>query len=119
MNLAKRLLPAVLICAAMLNAVAAAQASTGDSFTADEIAYLSDLAADGMGPAVSAQGLVDEGWTICRALASGMTPTAAAAKVYDGARIAGGITQAQAGRVVADAMNDLCVSATHSGTREA
>lgn len=119
MNLAKRLLPAVLICAAMLNAVAAAQASTGDSFTADEIAYLSDLAADGMGPAVSAQGLVDEGWTICRALASGMTPTAAAAKVYDGARIAGGITQTQAGRVVADAMNDLCVSATHSGTREA
>lgn len=116
MNLAKRLVPALLLCAATLTAAATAQASTGDSFTADEIAYLSDLAADGMGPAVSAQGLVDEGWTICHALSSGMTPTAAAAKVYDGARIAGGITQAQASRVVADAINDLCVSATHRGT---
>ena len=107
MNLAKRLLPAVLTCAAMLSAATAAHASTGDSFTADEIAYLTDLAADGMGPAVSAQGLVDEGWTICRALASGMTPTAAAAKVSDGARQSGDITKTQAVRYVADTMKDL------------
>jgi|GEM_PF-2710665 len=119
MNLTKTkiLLVAVLVSAATLTAASVAHASTGDGFTPDEIAYLSDVAADGMGPAVSAQGLVDEGWTICHALTSGMPATAAAGRVYSGSRSAAGadgVTEAQAMRVVTHAMDDLCPSTTRS-----
>lgn len=115
MNLTKKLLGAVLMSTAALSAAEVAHASTGDGFTPSEIAYLSDVAADGMGPAVSAQGLVDEGWTICHALRSGMSADAAAGKVYAGSRSAegtDGVTRVQAVRVVDHAMGDLCPSGT-------
>ncbi len=118
MILTQKLLAALLISAATLAAAPIAQASSGDGFTPGEIAYLSDLAADGMGPAVSAQGVVDEGWTICHALTSGMSAAEAAGKVYSGAVSAagGGLTQAQSVRVVTHAMDDLCPSMTQSST---
>jgi hypothetical protein len=64
----------------------------------------------------SAAGLVDEGWTICHALSSGMSPSMAAEKVYSGSRTDGatGVSQAQAVHVVTHAIDDLCPSMTQS-----
>ncbi len=118
MNPTKKRLVALLITAAALTAAPAAQASPGAGFTPDEIAYLSDVAADGMRPAASTQGLVDEGWTICHALTSGMSVATAAGKVYSGSQSAvgvDGVTHAQAMRVVNHAMDDLCPSTTQIG----
>jgi hypothetical protein len=116
MNLTK-MLGALLMIGATLTAAPIAHASGGDAFTPSEIAYLNDLGAEGMGPAVSAQGLVDEGWTICRALTSGMSPTTAAEKVYSGSNTANtnGVSQTQSVHVVAHAMDDLCPSPMRSG----
>jgi hypothetical protein len=117
MNTTKKLLVALSMTAVTLTAAPVAQAGTGDGFTPGEIAYLSDVAADGLGPAASTQGLVDEGWTICHALTSGMSPATAAGKVYSGSQSAvgaDGVTQAQAMRVVNHAMDDLCPSTSRS-----
>jgi hypothetical protein len=113
LTLTKLLLAALLITGATLTAVAVAQANTGGGFTSGEIAYLSDVAADGMRPAASTQGVVDEGWTICHALTAGMSAATAANKVYAGSQSAvgaDGVTPAQAIRVVNHAMDDLCPS---------
>ena len=115
MTLTKLLLVALLITGATLTAVTVAQATTGDGFTPGEIAYLSDVAADGMRPAGNVKGVVDEGWTICHALSAGMSAAAAAEKVYAGSQSAvgvDGVTEAQAIRVVNHAVDDLCQSAT-------
>ncbi len=119
MNPTKKMFVALLMTAATLTAAPVAQASIGDGITPGEIAFLSDVAADGMRPAASTQGLVDEGWTICHALTSGMSPATAAGKVYSGSQSAvgaDGVTQAQAMRVVNHAMDDLCPSATQART---
>jgi hypothetical protein len=118
MNPMKKLLLALLITAAALTAAPVAQASPGAGFTPDEIAYLSDVAADGMRPAASTQGLVDEGWTICHALTSGMSVATAAGKVYSGSQSAvgvDGVTHAQAMRVVNHALDVRCPSTTQPG----
>jgi hypothetical protein len=112
-----KLLGALLTIGATLTAAPIAQANSGDDFTASEIAYLNDLGAEGMGPAASAQGLVDEGWTICHALTSGMSPATAAEKVYSGSNTAStnGVSQTQSVHVVTHAMDDLCPSTMQSG----
>jgi hypothetical protein len=117
MDLTKKLLGALLMSAVTLSAAPIAQASSGDDFAPIEIAYLNDLTAQGMGPAVSAQGLVDEGWTICRALTSGMSPSTAAGKVFAGSNTAStnGVSLAQASDVVTTAMDDLCPQIPQSG----
>lgn len=117
MNRTRELLAVLLMMAATLSAAPVAEASTGDDFTPAEIAYLSDVAADGMRPAGSVHGLVDEGWTICHALTSGMPAATAAGKVYSGSQSAvgvDGVTLAQALKVVNHAMDDLCPSTTQS-----
>lgn len=117
MNPTKKIVIALLMTAGTLTAAPAAQATTGDSFTPSETAYLSDVAADGMRPAASTQGVVNEGWTICHALTSGMSPATAAEKVYEGSQSAvgvDGVSQAQAMRVVNHAMDDLCPSTTQT-----
>ena len=113
MTLTKLLLVALLITGATKTAVTVAQATTKDGFTPGEIAYLRDVAADGMRPAGNVQGVVDEGWTICHALTAGMSATAAAEKVYAGSQSTvgvDGVTEAQAIRAVNHAMDDLCPS---------
>jgi Protein of unknown function (DUF732) len=118
MNPTTKLLVALLISAAALTAAPVAQANPGAGFTPDEIAYLSDVAGDGMRPAASIRGLVDEGWTICHALTSGMSIATAAGKVYSGSQTAvgvDGVTNAQAMRVVNHAIHDLCPSTTQIG----
>jgi hypothetical protein len=115
MNLTEKMLIALLVGAATLVAAPGAAATTGEALTPGEVAYLSDVAADGMGPAASAQGLVDEGWTICHAVIAGMPVATAAGKVYAGSRSAvgaEGVSQAQALRVVTHAMDDLCPATT-------
>jgi uncharacterized protein DUF732 len=116
MNLVK-MLGVLSISGAILITAPIAQASSGSDFTPSEITYLTDLGAEGMGPAVSAQGLVDEGWTICHAVTSGMSPATAAEKVYSGSNTANtnGVSQAQSVHVVTHAMNDLCPSTMQSG----
>jgi hypothetical protein len=111
-----RLLGVLLICGAALAGAPVAQASSGDDFTPNEIAFLNDLAAEDLGPVSSAESLMDEGWTICHALASGMSPSTAAGKVYSGSHTASaaGVSQAQAVHVVAHAIDDLCPSMTQS-----
>lgn len=117
MNRAKKLLMALAIAGATLSAAPVAQASTGGDFTPGEVAFLTDIAADGMRSAGSVQGLVDEGWTICHALTSGMSADTAAGKVYTGSQSAvgvDGVTLTQALSVVNHAMDDLCPSTTLS-----
>ncbi|MCV7229561.1 DUF732 domain-containing protein [Mycolicibacterium komossense] len=110
MNLATKLLSPLLMSAVALSIAPIAQASNGDGFAPNEVAYLDDLTTQGMGPAVSAQGLVAEGWTICHALAADMSPVAAADKVFAGSATAStnGITRAQAQGVVTTAIDNLC-----------
>jgi hypothetical protein len=113
MTLTKILLVTLVITGATLTAVTIAQATTGDGFTPGEIAYLSDVAADGMRPAGNVQGVVDEGWTICHALTAGMSAATAAEKVYAGSQSAvgvDGVTEMQAISVVNHAVDDLCPS---------
>jgi hypothetical protein len=110
MNLAMTLIGPLLVSAVTLSIAPIAQASNGDDFAANEIAYLDDLTAQGMGPAASARGLVDEGWTICHALASDMSPGTAADKVFAGSATASanGVSRAQAWDVVTTAIDNLC-----------
>ncbi|CAN5666832.1 hypothetical protein BH09ACT8_BH09ACT8_15450 [soil metagenome] len=110
MNLAMKLLGPLLMIGLTLSIAPVAQASNGDDFAPNEIAYLNDLTARGMGPAVSAQGLVGEGWTICHALATDMSPATAADKVFAGSATAStnGVSRAQAWDVVTTAINTLC-----------
>jgi hypothetical protein len=110
MKLAMKLLGPLLLSAIALSIAPIAQASNGDDFAPNEIAYLNALTAQGMGPAVSAQGLVAEGWTICHALASDMSPGTAADKVFAGSATAStnGVSRTQAWDVVNTAIDNLC-----------
>jgi len=90
-----RLLGVLLMCGAALAGAPVAQASSGDDFTPNEIAFLNDLAAEDLGP---------------------VSPSTAAGKVYSGSHTASaaGVSQAQAVHVVAHAIDDLCPSMTQS-----